>query len=84
MPHTDRFGDKVKHVNTAAFFRGSTQDPLNKRPQEYSPENRKSNTRRPMVSGVTPMSQAATSTGAVWREAIASIMNTGSNPIRRA
>ena len=81
MSHTDRFGDKVKHVNTAAFFK---RNPLGAKAQEYSPENRKSNTRRPMVSGVTPMSQAATSTGAVWREAIASIMNTGSNPIRRA
>ena len=59
MSHTDRFGDKVQHVNTAAFFGSSRQNPLNKKPQDYSPENLKSNTRRPMVSGVTPMSQTA-------------------------
>ena len=56
MSHTDRFGDKVQHVNTAAFFK---RNPLGAKAQDYSPENLKSNTRRPMVSGVAEMPQRA-------------------------
>ena len=56
MPHTDRFGDKVKHVNTAAFFK---RNPLGAKAQDYSPENLKSNTRRPVMSGEAQMPQRA-------------------------
>lgn len=79
MSHTDRFGDKVQHVNTAAFFGSSRQNPLNKKPQDYSPENLKSNTRRPMVAGTSPMPQRASAANA-YQLAIREMLTT---PITR-
>ena len=58
--------------------------PLGRKPKNYA--DAATNTKERPVGASPPvaMPQTATSTGAVWREAIAAIMNTDSKPIRRA
>ena len=79
MPHKKSDDTPAKHINTAAFFRGSTQNPMGNKPQDFSPEKLKSNTRRPVMAGASSMPQRA-SAASTYQLAIREMLTT---PITR-